>query len=73
MGVVHKLVTSTKEVFCFKTETANSAETEQRQDAKQQILIRPILFLYYEKSLVSSNLNSKLLSFHCAYPNVHKM
>ena len=34
-------------------------------------LIGPILFLYYEESLVSSNLNSKLLRFHCAHPNVH--
>ena len=34
-------------------------------------LIRPILFLYYEESLVSSNLNSNLLRFHCVRPNVH--
>ena len=33
--------------------------------------IRPILFIYYEESLVSSNLNSKLLRFHCAHPNLH--
>ena len=33
--------------------------------------IRPILFLYYEKSLVSSNLNSKLFSFHCVRPYLH--
>ena len=36
-------------------------------------LIGPILFLYYEKSMASSNLNSKLLRFHCAqcaHPNV---
>ena len=31
----------------------------------------PILFLYYEESLVSSNLNSKLFRFHSAHPNVH--
>ena len=31
----------------------------------------PILFLYYEESLVSSNLNSKQLSFHCDHPNLH--
>ena len=31
-------------------------------------LIGPILFLYYEDSLVSSNLNSNLLRFHCAHP-----
>ena len=34
-------------------------------------LMGPILFLYYEESLVSSNLNSKLLRFHCAHPTVH--
>ncbi len=33
--------------------------------------IGPILFLYYEESLVSSNLNSKQLRFHCVRPNVH--
>ena len=26
--------------------------------------------MYYEESLVSSNLNSNLLKFHCAHPNV---
>ena len=34
-------------------------------------LIGPMLFLYYEESLVSSNLNSNLLRFHCAHPNVY--
>ena len=29
------------------------------------------LFLYYEESLVSSNLNSKQHRFHGAHPNVH--
>ena len=33
--------------------------------------IRPILFLYYDESLVSSNLKSNLLSFHCAHPCKH--
>ena len=36
----------------------------------QKKSIGPILFLYYEESLVSSNLNSNLLRFHCAHPNV---
>ena len=36
-------------------------------------LMGPILFLYYEESLVSSNLNSKLFWFHCVRPNVHTM
>ena len=30
-----------------------------------------MLFLYYEESLVSSNLNSNLLRFHCVRPNVY--
>ena len=50
--------------------------TGQRQSnvrTQQKNLIRPILFLYYEESLVSSNLNSKLLRFHCTHPNVHKV
>ena len=34
-------------------------------------LILPILFLHYEESLVSSNLNSKLFIFHCVRPNLH--
>ena len=34
-------------------------------------IIRPILFLLYEESLVPSNLNSNLLRFHCAHPHVH--
>ena len=29
------------------------------------------VFLYYEESPVSSNLNSNLLWFHCAHPNLH--
>ena len=35
------------------------------------ISIRPILFLYYEESLVSSNLNSKLFRFHRVRPSYH--
>ena len=40
---------------------------------KQQtkIAIRPILFLYYEESLISSNVNSKQLRFDGAHPNLH--
>ena len=38
---------------------------------QKQILIGPILFLYYKESLVvSSNLNSKQLMFRCVRPNV---
>ena len=36
-------------------------------------IIRRILFLYYEESLVSSNLNSNLLRFHCAHPSTYDM
>ena len=48
--------------------------TGQRQSnertQQKTFLIEPILFLYYEESLVSSNLNSNLLKFHCAHPNL---
>ena len=37
---------------------------------KNKISIGPILFLYYEESLVSSNLNSKQLRFHGAHPKL---
>ena len=37
---------------------------------QKMFLIGPILLLYYEESLVSSSLNSKLLRFHCAHPNI---
>ena len=44
-------------------ETANRAETEQCQDTN--------LILILWKSLLSSNLNSKLFRFHCVRPNIH--
>ena len=34
------------------SETANRAETLQRQDATKRKFLGPILFLYYEESLV---------------------
>ena len=37
---------------------------------QKKMLMGPILFLYYEESLVSSNLNSKLLWFLSVRPNV---
>ena len=37
---------------------------------QQKNSIRPILFLYYEESLVSSNLNSKQPRFHDAHPSL---
>ena len=54
----------------FQNTLANRAETEQRQDAIKKINW-PILFLYNEESLESSNLNSNLLRFHCAHPKLH--
>ena len=36
-----------------------------------KISIVPILFLYHEESLVSSNLNSKQLRFHSVRPNLY--
>ena len=53
------------------TETASRAENLQRQDTTKKNLMGPILFLYYEESLVSSNLNSKLLRFHSVRPSRH--
>ena len=38
---------------------------------QKEISIGPILFLYYEESLVSSNLNSKQLRFHGAHPKLY--
>ena len=46
------------------------AENQHRQGATKKKSIRLILFLYFEESLVSSNLNSKQLRFHGAHPNV---
>ena len=37
-----------------------------------KISIGPILFLYYEESLVSSNSNSKQLRFHGAHQKIYK-
>ena len=48
-----------------------TGQTSKRQDATKIISIGPILFLYYEESLVSSNLNSNLLRFHCVRPSIH--
>ena len=53
------------------TETANRAENLQCQDSTNFFLMGPICFLYYKESLVSSNLNSKLLWFHSVRPNVY--
>ena len=39
--------------------------------AQQKKSIWPILYLYHEESLVSSNLNSKQLGFHGVRPNQH--
>ena len=38
---------------------------------QKKISIGPILFLYYEEGLVSSNLNSKSFRFHSAHPNLY--
>ena len=43
----------------------SNVKTQQKKNS-----IGPILFLYNEESLVSSNLNSNILWFHCAHPNV---
>ena len=60
---------------CWPFSTKLRQPTGQRQSnvrmQQTNFLIGPILFLYYEESLVSSNLNSKLFSFHCVWPKVH--
>ena len=38
---------------------------------QQKKIIGPVLFSYYEESLVSSNLNSKLLKFYSIRPIGH--
>ena len=40
---------------------------------QQKKIIETILFLYNDKSQASSNLNSKLLRFHCAHTNLHTL
>ena len=52
-------------VSCLSLEKLNV----RKQQTK--ISIGPILFLYHEESLVSSNLDSKQLKFHGAHPNVY--
>ena len=43
---------------------------QQGRDRATKKIIGPILLSYYKKSLISSNLNSKPLRFHCVRPNV---
>ena len=52
-------------------EPPNRAQNLQSQDQTKKKLMGPILLLYYEESLVSSNLNSKLLWFHNVRPTLH--
>ena len=40
---------------------------------QQKKSIGPILFLYYEESLVSSNLNSKVPLTYSVRPNIHTL
>ena len=61
-------------VGCLSLEKLNW-DSQQSRDLATSLCnkkksIVPILFLYYEESLVSSNLNSNLLRFHCAHPTV---
>ena len=53
---------------CWDSQKGRDRATSGRN---KQNSIGPILFLYYKESLLSSNLNSKLLRFHCAHPNMH--
>ena len=64
-------------VGCLSLEKLNCDSQQGRDLAvrmqQTKISIGPILFLYYEESLVSSNLNSKLFRFHSAHPTVHSV
>ena len=55
--------------FSWDSQQSRDVATSGRN--KNAFFIKPILFLYYEKSLLSSNLNSKLFSFHRVKPNLH--
>ena len=55
------------EKFSWHSQQGRDSNVRKQQN---KISIRPILFLYYEESLISSNLNSKLFRFHCVGPNV---
>ena len=57
----------------FRKATLRQPAGQRLSNAREQqtkISIGPILFLYHDESMVSSNLNSKQLSFHYAHPNV---
>ena len=59
---------------CWLSQFSFSKLRQPRRDittsGRNKKKIGPILFLYYEESLVSSNLNSKLFRFHCVGPNI---
>ena len=55
----------------FSHSIKNLDNQQGRVRTQQFFFIGPISFLCYEESLLSSNLNSKLLRFHCAHPNVN--
>ena len=50
---------------------SKESKNTMKMDDENKFQFGPILFLHYEVSLVSSNLNSNLHRFHCAHPNVH--
>ena len=69
MRIEFLFVCTAKYVLKAKLREPTGQRLLQRQDATKNFSIEPILFLYYEESLVSSNLNSKQLRFHGAHPN----
>ena len=58
-------------VGCLSLEQPTGQRQSNVRTQQKKISIGPILLLYYEESLVLSNLNSNLLRFHCALPNIH--
>ena len=58
-------------IISFSKLRQPSGQRQSNVRTQQKKSIRPILFLYYDESLVSSKMNSKLFRFHCVRPNVH--
>ena len=59
------------EIFLLHPDIAKSQFSNVRTQQKKFQLDQSYSYTYYEESLVSSNLNSNLLRFHCVHPNLH--
>ena len=59
--------------LAFLNQDSQQGRDLETSGCNKKNLIGPILFLYHEESLASSNLNSKLLRFHCTHPNLRTL